>query len=68
MLILYTGGPPLTRKSLTRFPLPRFLAYVVGEEFFGTGIEIWAEFGPVWQLLRPGFSCFYGQKKILKTF
>ena len=23
-----TGGPPLTRKSLTRFPLPRFLAYV----------------------------------------
>ena len=24
-----TGGPPLTRKSLTRFPLPRFLAYVL---------------------------------------
>ena len=23
-----TGGPPLTRKSLTRFPLKRFLAYV----------------------------------------
>ena len=23
-----TGGPPLTRKSLTLFPLPRFLAYV----------------------------------------
>ena len=23
-----TGGPPLTRKSLTRFPIPRFLAYV----------------------------------------
>ena len=23
----YTGGPPLTRKSLTWFPLPRFLAY-----------------------------------------
>ena len=23
-----TGGPPLTRKSLTRFPLPQFLAYV----------------------------------------
>ena len=22
------GGPPLTRKSLTQFPLPRFLAYV----------------------------------------
>ena len=26
--INYTGGPPLTQKSLTRFPLPRFLAYV----------------------------------------
>ena len=26
--IVDTGGPPLTRKSLTRFPLPRFLAYV----------------------------------------
>ena len=25
---LYTGGPPLTRKALTRFPLTRFLAYV----------------------------------------
>ena len=25
---LPTGGPPLTQKSLTRFPLPRFLAYV----------------------------------------
>ena len=23
-----TGGPPLTRKSLTWFPLSRFLAYV----------------------------------------
>ena len=23
-----TGGPELTRKSLTQFPLPRFLAYV----------------------------------------
>ena len=23
-----TGGPPLTQKSLTRFPLPRFFAYV----------------------------------------
>ena len=23
-----TGGPPFTRKSLTRFPLPWFLAYV----------------------------------------
>ena len=24
----FTGGPPLTRKLLTRFPLTRFLAYV----------------------------------------
>ena len=31
-------------------------------DFYGTGIEIWAEFGPVWQLLRPVFSCFDGQK------
>ena len=27
-IIQYTGGPPLLRKSLTRFPLPLFLAYV----------------------------------------
>ena len=44
-------------------------------DFYGTGIEIWAEFGPVginekknWpdyeQFLRPVFSCFHGQKKI----
>ena len=26
--IRITEGPPLTRKSLTRFPLPRFFAYV----------------------------------------
>ena len=26
--IISTGGPPLTRKSLTWFPLTRFLAYV----------------------------------------
>ena len=42
-------------------------------DFYGTGIEIWAGFGPVditekkiWvdyeQLLRPVFSCFHGQK------
>ena len=30
-------------------------------DFYGTGIEIWAGFGPVWQLLRPGL-CFHGQK------
>ena len=28
IMLRYTGGPPLTQKSLTRFPLPRFLAYV----------------------------------------
>ena len=33
-------------------------------DFYGTGIEIWAGFGPVRQLLRPVFSCFHGQKKI----
>ena len=32
-------------------------------DFYGTGIEIWAGFGPVWQILRPVFSCFHGQKK-----
>ena len=30
-------------------------------DFYGTGIEIWARFGPVRQLLRPVFSCFHGQ-------
>ena len=30
-------------------------------DFYGTGIEIWAGFGPVWQLLKPVFSCFHGQ-------
>ena len=37
-------------------------------DFYGTGIEIWAGFWPVWQLLRPVFSCLHEQKKILKTF
>ena len=32
-------------------------------DFYGTGIEIWVGFGPVWQLLRLVFSCFHGQKK-----
>jgi hypothetical protein len=31
-------------------------------DFYGTGIEIWAGFGPAWQLLRPVFSCFHEQK------
>ena len=35
-------------------------------DFYGTGIEIWAGFGPVRQLLRPVFSSFHGQKKISK--
>ena len=26
--LMPTGGPPRTQKSLTQFPLPRFLAYV----------------------------------------
>jgi hypothetical protein len=34
-------------------------------DFYGTGIEIRAGFGPVWQLLRPVFSCFHGQKFFL---
>ena len=36
-------------------------------DFYGTGIEIWAGFGPVGQHLRPVFSCFHGQKKFLKN-
>ena len=35
-------------------------------DFYGTRIEIWAGFGPVQQLLRPVFTCFHEQKKILK--
>ena len=30
-------------------------------DFYGTGIEIWAGFGPVQQLLRLVFSRFHGQ-------
>ena len=36
-------------------------------DFYGTGIEIWAGFGPVQQLLRPFFSCFHGPKVFLKN-
>ena len=36
-------------------------------DFYGTGIEIWAGFEPVWQLLMPVFSSFHGQKEILKN-
>ena len=35
--------------------------------FYGTGIDIWAGFGPVRQLLRLFFSYFHGQKKNLKN-
>ena len=30
-------------------------------DFYGTGIEIWAGFGPVWQVSRPVISFFHGQ-------
>ena len=36
-------------------------------DFYGTGIEIWAGFGLVRQLLKPVFSCFHGQKIFLKS-
>ena len=36
-------------------------------DFYVTGIEIWAGFWPVRQLLRPVFSCFHGQKISFKT-
>ena len=32
-------------------------------DFYETGIEIWAGFGPVWQLLRPVFHVFMSKKK-----
>jgi hypothetical protein len=37
-------------------------------DFYGTGIEIWARFGPVWQLLRPVFFMFSWAKKMFKNF
>ena len=46
-------------KSLERSP-------AVGD-FYRSGIEIWAGFGPVRQLLWPFFSCFHEQKKFLKN-
>ena len=36
-------------------------------DFYGTGIEIWAGFGPVRLLLRLVFSCFHEQKNIFKN-
>ena len=36
-------------------------------DFYGTGVEIWARFGPVRQLLRLVFSCFHGQTKNFKN-
>ena len=35
-------------------------------DFYGTGIEIWAGFRPVRQLLRSVFSCFHEQKNFFK--
>ena len=35
-------------------------------DFYGTGIEIWAGFGPVRQLLRP-VHVFMGKKKCFKN-
>ena len=32
-----------------------------GGRFYGTGIEIWAGFGLVWQFLRPFFHVFMGK-------
>ena len=36
-------------------------------DFYGTGVEIWAGFGPVWQLLRPFFFMFLWAKKNFKN-
>ena len=36
-------------------------------DFYGTGIEIWAGFGPVRQLLRLFFLFFHGQKIFFKN-
>ena len=36
---LTTGGPPLTQKSLRRFPLPHFLAYVRASGGFSQTIQ-----------------------------
>ena len=52
-------------ENIMRIPLNQ-RSRMVGD-FYGTGIEIWAGFGPVRQLLRPFFSCFHVQKKNLKT-
>ena len=53
--------PPLnTTKTENAFPGDK----VIIEKSRGgrTGIEIWAGFGQVRQLLRQGFSCFHEQK------
>ena len=36
-----TGGPPITQKSLSRFSLPRFLAYVRASGGFSNLYETW---------------------------
>ena len=50
----------------TKILLFRAKSPAVGD-FYGTGIEIWAGFGPVGQLLRPFFSCFHGQNFFSKN-
>jgi hypothetical protein len=53
--------PILTNKLFETIQKAPTRSRAVGD-FYGTGIEIWAGFGPVWQLLRLFFSCFHGQK------
>ena len=36
-------------------------------DIYVAGIEIWAGFGLVWQLLRLVFSCFHDRKKKSKN-
>ena len=36
-------------------------------DFYGTGIEIWAGFGPVWIFLRPVFFMFSWAKFFFKN-
>ena len=56
---LFAISAYVVSKSLERSP-------AVGD-FYGTGIEIWAGFWPVRQLLRPFFSSLHEQKKNFKN-
>ena len=48
-----------------------FIQYQIGYNSVQSKWEIFMEqelrFGPVWQLLRPVFSCFHGQKIFFKN-